>query len=189
MKYVLFIKQERLLQHYSQQRPEDRLDDWDRIWGPFDPTGWLYGDAAPAAWQFPVVDGQPSASHSTAVPEPRSEEPYNYRSGGIVPDPATFHSTDQQLPEESQPQPSESDSRDGGHILQQRAYRPPKSLEEFVPETIITFSTTDGGGISITDALAGNFEKLERRDDWMFEDRGTSVSIRLEVCRLPVVHR
>jgi hypothetical protein len=160
----------------------------DHYLGHFDSTEWLFDDAGPSAWPFPVVDGQPSGSPSTAIPEPPSEESYNCGSGGVVLDLALFPPTNQQLHEDPKPQPLEPNNR-GGDILRQRPYQPQKSLEGPVPETIITFSMADGGGIPITDALEGNFEKLQGRDDPMFEDSGTAASIRFEVCRLPFVYR
>lgn len=77
----------------------------------------------------------------------------------------------------------------GGPFIPQKTYRPHtisdrrRYVDEVELETPIMFFSNKptGCGIPLRDALSSRFSTLEGRDDAMFQGRGPSVSIRLNV--------
>lgn len=81
---------------------------------------------------------------------------------------------------------------DAAFLVPQKVYRPstqsdrPRSVDKFEPEPPIMFLTQhpDGCGINCRDAMNSRSSRLHGRDDSMFQNRGPSVSIRINVCAL-----
>ena len=83
----------------------------------------------------------------------------------------------------------------GGSFVPQKTYKPHtisdrrRYVDEVQLEAPIMFFSNNptGCGILLKDAIASRFSTLDGRDDSMFQGRGPSVSIRLNV-RHPFTH-